>query len=141
MKKVVRWLRVSYWTGAVVDGVFGVAMAYPKLWALALNLPRFSPDVQHRVDLGVGASLMLSWTCLLLWADRRPIERKGVLLLTIFPALTCLALTGIIAVLSGANSFEHMVPVFIMQAVLIALFTFSYIQASHGENKEALRKA
>jgi hypothetical protein len=68
---------------------------------MALGIDRFAPDLQHRMDMGVGASLMLAWTVLLLWADRKPMERKGVLLLTVFPALACLALTGIIGVIGG----------------------------------------
>src|SRR5512134_3560910 len=110
MKTAIRLLRVSYWTGVVADAFFTLALLSPTLWGLALGLPRFNPDLQHRIDMDVGASLMLSWTVLLIWADRKPLERKGVLLMTVFPALTCLAVTGVVAVATGANSFHSMLP-------------------------------
>jgi hypothetical protein len=99
-----------------------------------LGVSPFFPDIQHRMDMGVGASLMLSWTALLLWADRRPLERKGVLLLTVFPAVTCLAITGIAAVITGANTLRNMLPVFLMQSALAALFLVSYIVARRSES-------
>jgi len=129
MNRTIRLLRVSYWTGAVADGFFAIALTYPKLWGLVLGIVPFNPDLQHRMDMGVGASLMLSWTVLLLWADRRPMERKGVLLLTVFPALTCLAITGIVAVFSGANSLNNMLHVFVLQGALAMLFLASYVLA------------
>ena len=129
MHKAIRLLRVSYWTGAVADGFFAIALLSPKLWGMALTIAPFNPDLHHRMDRGVGASLMLSWTVLLLWADRKPMERKGVLLLTVFPALTCLAMTGIAAVVTGANSFNSMLPVFLMQGALAALFLAGYVLA------------
>ena len=141
MEKARLCLRISYWTGVVADGFFAIALAYPKLWGLALGIAPFAPDLQHRMDMGVGASLMLSWTILLLWADRRPLERKGVLLLTVFPALTCLAITGIASVISGANSLHNMLPVFIMQSALAALFLASYILARCAESDAGLKKS
>ncbi|HWR73515.1 MAG TPA: hypothetical protein VN604_10115 [Nitrospirota bacterium] len=139
MNTAIRWLRISYWTGAVADGFFAIALAWPALWGLALGLPGFAPDLQHRIDMGVGASLMLSWTVLLLWADRKPVERKGVLLLTVFPALTCLALTGLAAVVTGANSLLHMLPLFVMQSLLFVLFITSYILARRAESAAKLK--
>ena len=84
MHTTIRMLRVSCWAGAVADGFFGVALLSPKLWGSAMGIADFAPDLQHRLDMAVGASLMLSWSVLLLWADRKPLERKGVLLLTVF---------------------------------------------------------
>jgi hypothetical protein len=77
---------------------------------------------------------MLSWTVLLLWADRRPMERRGVLLLTVFPALVCLAITGIVSVASKANSLGNMLPVFIMQTALAVLFLTSYVLARRADS-------
>jgi len=138
MKNANTLLRISYWIGAVADAFFALALVYPKLWGRALGLAAFAPDLQHRLDMGVGASLMLSWTVLLLWADRKPMERKGVLLLTVVPALTGLFLAGIVAVISGANSLRNMLLVFIMQTILSVLFVASYVNARRS-NSSALR--
>jgi len=134
MKKATTMLRLSFWAGAIADAFFALALAYPKLWGMALGITAFAPDLQHRLDMSIGASLMLSWTVLLLWADRKPMERKGVLLLTVFPALACLSITAVAAVISKAIPFLNMLPVFIMQTVLTCLFLSSYILASRTES-------
>ena len=107
---------------------------------MALKIASFNPDLQHRMDMAVGASLMLSWTVLLLWADRKPMERKGVLLLTVFPALTCLVITGIASVVTGANTLSNMLPVFIMQSSLASLFLASFVLARRAESVAGLKK-
>jgi len=141
MKKAITMLSISYWTGAIADGFFAIALTYPKLWGMALGINPFAPDLQHRLDMGIGASLMLSWTVLLLWADRKPMERKGVLLLTVFPALACLAITGIAAVISGASPLRNMLPVFIMQFALAVLFMTSYVLARRVESVAGMKKS
>ncbi|HOU14897.1 MAG TPA: hypothetical protein PKZ84_17455 [Anaerolineae bacterium] len=44
---------------------------------------------------------MLGWTLLLLWADRKPLERKGVLLCLI-PVVIAYMVVGIVGVRIGA---------------------------------------
>lgn len=58
----------------------------------------FDPPVEHRYAMGLGASLMAGWTLLLIWADRKPVERRGVLPLTIFPVIFGIALSGVVTV-------------------------------------------
>ena len=72
---------------------------------------------------------MLGWTFLLIWADRKPLERKGVLLLTVFPVVSGLLLAEFYAVVSGIMSFEKMLPTGIFLTGLIALFSFSYFNS------------
>jgi len=47
-------------------------------------LTHYLPEVPYRYAMGLAGSLMLGWTILLLWADRRPAERRGVLMITNF---------------------------------------------------------
>ena len=49
----------------------------------------------------MGAALMFGWTALLLWADRAPVERRDVLLLTVFPVVVGLAVNEAAAVATG----------------------------------------
>ena len=92
VSKATTWLRVSYWTGAVADGVMVVAMLYPPMLRSLLGVSGTEVDVETRCALAMGASLMAGWTVLLLWADRKPLERSGVLILTVFPVIVGLAL-------------------------------------------------
>jgi len=126
MKNKIIWLRVSYWVGAIADGLVTLRMLFPKI----------ANGMEHRYALGVGASLMLGWTILLIWADKRPLERKGVILLTAFPVVTGLLLAEIYAVISGLTSFERMLPTGIFLMGLIILFSFSYFNAMGAEPEE-----
>jgi hypothetical protein len=122
----VRWLRVSYWTGAVTDAVAALQMLVPALFAFGNGLPAFAPGPDYRFAMGMGASLMLGWTVLLLWADRRPIERRGVLVITIVPVIAGLAINEAVAVRAGFLPLRSQVPIWMLQAALATLFAVSY---------------
>ena len=119
MKNQIIWLRASYWTGAVSDGFATYLMLFPKI----------AHSAEYRYALGLAASLMLGWTILLLWADRKPLDRKAVLLLTAFPVVSGLLLAECYAVFSGIISMEKMLPAGIFLILLISLFSFSYFNA------------
>ena len=72
---------------------------------------------------------MLGRTYLLLWADRKPVERRGVLLLTIVPVLLGLEAAGIYAVTSHFIALAKMVPICMPQLILIGLSSFAYSRA------------
>jgi hypothetical protein len=125
----VRWLRISYWAGAVLDALAALSMLSPQLFAATNRLPDFHPGVEYRYAMGMGASLMLGWTVLLLWADRKPVERKGVLLITLLPVVLGLVLNEVIAVRAGFLSALMTCPVWIVQAMITGLFVFGYLNA------------
>jgi hypothetical protein len=122
----VRWLRASYRTGAVIDALAAIQMLVPGLFAFANELPEFAPGPDYGFAMGMGASLMLGWTVLLLWADRRPIERRGVLAITIVPVIVGLAINEAVAVRAGFLPLRSQVPIWTLQAALAALFGVSY---------------
>jgi hypothetical protein len=71
--------------------------------------------------MGLAAALMLGWTLLLVWAGRRPLERRGVLPLTVVVVLA-LAGAGAYAVAAGFIAFERMLPTWISEAAIAGLF-------------------
>jgi len=77
----------------------------------------------------IGVSLMLGWTALLIWADRKPIERRAVLLLTVCPVVIGLVAAGVYAVGAGLITAGNMAPTWILQAVLVATFTYAYVSS------------
>jgi hypothetical protein len=125
----IRFLRASYWIGAIVDALVMVPMLSPRVASVVLGIPNFNPGSDYRYAIYIAASLMLGWVCLLIWADRKPIERKGVLLLTIFPAITGLVISGVYGVTSNLIPIEKMIPTWTVQAMLALLFGFSYLNA------------
>ncbi len=129
VKQRVLLLRVCYWFGAVFDGLMIVPMLMPSVAASMFGLEAFDPGVDYRYAQMIGASLMLGWTTLLIWADRKPVERRAVLLLTAFPVVAGLAAAGVYAVAAGLITAGNMAPTWVMQAVVLATFTYAYITA------------
>ncbi len=129
MDDAVRWLRISYWAGVSLDALAALSMLSPEVFAATNGLQNFHPGIEYRYAMGMGASLMLGWTALLLWADRKPLERKGVLLITLLPVVLGLALNEIVAVRGGFLSIWMTGPVWFVQAVITSLFIFSYLNA------------
>ena len=127
MSKKILLLRVCYWIGAVADAISAVVILLPTLGGSMYGIPDFNPGYEYRYAMGMGASLMIGWTFLLIWADRSPIERRGVLLLTVFPVLFGLIITGIYAVATGIITADRMIPTWIFQGLIMGLYLFSYL--------------
>lgn len=127
----VRWLHRSYRVGALVDAVATVGMAVPQLYGPTLRFSRrfrrTGPEFAYA--LRTGAPLMAGWTALLLWADRRPLERRDVLPLTIAPVLAGLIANDAQAVRAGQLSRGGVTAVRILQLGLGVLFGYSYLKA------------
>ncbi len=118
----VAWLRVSYWAGAIADLLIG---------ALTL-VPSRMGETEFRYPMGLAAVLMICWAGLLMWADRKPMERRGVLVPTVAVVVGLIA-SGAYAVVSGIFPFQRILPTSVLGVVLIALFTFSYVNAGRAE--------
>jgi hypothetical protein len=127
-KNVIFWLRVSYWLGAILDLLAGLTMLFPALFAINNQLSSFYPAPNYRYAMGMGAPLMLAWTLLLLWADRKPLERMGILPITFLVILGEVA-NEIIAARTGYITATALIPTWIIQAILSVLFIFSYLNA------------
>ena len=126
MKNPITWLRISYWTGAMADGIVALAMFTQAILARSSPLSHYVPETPYRYAMGLAGSLMLGWTILLLWADRNPVERRGVLLITNVVILGLIA-SALFAVSADFMSLATVVPLIGFQIALIALFTSSYI--------------
>ena len=100
-----------------------VPMLVPELARLLWGFDNQSHA--YRFAMGYAASLMLGWTGLLIWAYRRPIERRFVAALTVF-VIYGLALTEVVAVLSGRLAVWRMVPTWCLQVALLCLFAGAY---------------
>ena len=127
MKNEILWLRISYWWGIIADAVMAILMLFPKLFVRFMNVD-LDPDTGFSYGLRYGAPLMIGWTILLLWADHKPVERKGILLVTL-PVVTGYVIIQVYSLVAGLASLGQTVPLFVMQAGMISLFTFSYLNA------------
>jgi hypothetical protein len=75
----------------------------------------------------VGASLMAGWTALLVWADRKPVERRGVILLTVIPILVGMIGSSFYAAASGLVAPARILPILVLQFSVTALYLGAYI--------------
>jgi hypothetical protein len=131
--RTIAFLRVSFWAGAIFDAMVIVPMLFPNVASTAFGIPHFNPGNDYKYSMYIAASLMLGWVTLLIWADRKPMERRGVLFLTILPVLIGLVISGVYAVSSDLILIGKMLPTWIMQGFLILLFGFSYLNANKRE--------
>jgi hypothetical protein len=118
-----RLLRTAFLAGAVTDALALVPMLVPSAASLFWGFDDRSGS--YRFAMGYAAALMAGWTGLLLWAYRRPHERRFVAALTVV-VIYGLAVAEIAAVVSGAMPLWRMVPTWCLQAGLLALFAGAY---------------
>lgn len=124
--RAVRLLRVCFWAGALTDAGAAVQMLSPRVFGFAYRLPAFAPGPDYRFAMGMGASLMIGWTALLLWADRAPLQRKGILPLTVVPVIVGLAANQAVAASNGFLPLAALAPVWALQLGLSVAFLGAY---------------
>ncbi len=125
MKNKQFWLRLSYWSGAVIDALAALLLTFPSLNAWFSGYDPIATSPAFRAANAPAAALMWGWTLLLLWADRRPLERRGVLGLTIFPVLAWMIAARFLEVLVYQAPLAHHLALFILQFSLVGLFGYS----------------
>ena len=132
-KKRMFLIKIAYWLGIAADALWAVGLLLPQVFGILTGRPDFNPDLQIRLIMGIGGSLMTGWTLLLLWAVRKPIERRVVILLTAFPVVFGLFIVAIIGVLEG-NTFN--IWILVKNTILIISMVSSYILASKMDRKK-----
>lgn len=128
--RATRWLHRSYRAGALVDGLAALGMVFPgPLWTGQFQAPfdRNRPELAY--GMRAGAPLMGGWMVLLLWADRRPVQRAAVLPMTGAVVLGLMA-NDTAAVRAGHVTNARLLPTRLLQAGLLGLFTRGYLAAA-----------
>ena len=118
MATIVRWLRVSYWAGAIGDFAIAILVLIPERMGVSTYV----------YPMGLMSAVAFSWGCMLIWADREPFERRWVLLPTILVG-TMLLLAGLYSIYAGAITARSYLPNFFLFPAMIVLWSFSYYKA------------
>jgi hypothetical protein len=100
-------------------------MLFPRLLVRAYGID-LVPSAEFNFAMRYGAPLMIGWTVLLFWADRKPVERKDILLITAFPVVVGYVAIVVYAIAADFATLGQMIPALVMQAVLLTLFTVGY---------------
>jgi hypothetical protein len=98
VKNQIKWLKIAYLAGIITDVLALVPMLYPPIAELMWGFDKFNGE--YLFAMGFGASSMLGWTLLLIWAYREPLERRFTAFLTILVIIGFIA-TEIFAVANG----------------------------------------
>jgi hypothetical protein len=80
---------------------------------------------------------MAGWTILLLWADRAPLERRGVLAITVFPVVVGFNGVRYMLYLGGLAAEPFTAFGITVAVTLTVLFLFSYFNSMRGDAKSA----
>ena len=99
--KRIFFIRFCYWLPAILDALLaGDLILYMLLGTtIYLNYPIFTPTTQFLTRQVI--PLVIGWTILLIWGDRKPIERRIILLLTAFPLLLLGIFLDLILLITG----------------------------------------
>ena len=126
MKKL---LIISYWIGIIADAVATVLLFSPTIANFALQPQPFEISAAYLYVSRIAGALMLGWTVLLFWAQLKPIERADILLITLFPVVTLLAVAAVLVAKSNQISFSSLLPMFVLYFVVYCTFIPSYLWA------------
>ena len=119
-------IKIAYWLGIGADAFWAIGLMVPTVFGILIGNPDFNPDLETRLIMGMGGTLMTGWTFLLLWAVREPIGRKVVILLTAFPVVFGLFIVTLIGVLNGNTSA---IWILVKTTILFISMITSYILA------------
>ena len=116
MNSKVTWLRISYWTAAIAD--FGVA--------ISVLIPERVGLTEFVYPMGLMSVVALSWGILLLIADRKPIDRRWILI----PTIIVVALLSGVRIYAAINGMiEFSIAYLILGVIIISLLTYSYFNS------------
>ena len=127
MTKGINFLKIAFLLGAVIDFLVFLQMILPQLATFFWGFEIFNN--QYFFAMGMGASLMLGWTILLVWAYQKPVERRIVAPLTML-VIVGIAITNIVMVSKGLFTITQMLPSFTIQTVLLLLYGVGYLLTS-----------
>jgi hypothetical protein len=120
-------LKTAFLIGAVADGVIAIEWFLISLGLLDLPVhPSFfvGSGQDFRFVLSIGGLFMMGWAFLLYWGSLRPIERRGVLLLTAVMLFAAILSDGI--VFAYLFSTKQIVLGTSVKLSLVILFAGSY---------------
>ncbi len=117
MTRSILLLRLSYWIAAIADFAIAILAWIPERMGVA--------EVVY--PGGLASVIAFSWGVMLLIADRKPIERKWILLPTILVvALIATIRTGF----SLDGTIEFSLALLLFAIALLVLMTYSYYYAA-----------
>jgi hypothetical protein len=118
IEKITKRLKTCMITGFVVDACMVVIFILPSLRVMVFGENPVLQTPLYEWGIRLVGSLGAGWTLLLLWASRKPLKRKDILLFTVFPLM--------------AGAFAATVYAFLQHTVSLQFFLlFTFITLAH----------
>ncbi len=131
--RTVTLLRIGYWVGIVLDAVAFIQLAFPEI-GLKMLKANIAISNEYVFAINFAAGLMLAWTLLLFWADRKPLERKMVIPLTMIIVVWNIC-TMIFGVRVNLVPLETLLPQIVLVSLALLYYAFC-IRISFRRKKE-----
>jgi hypothetical protein len=120
-------VKLAFLVGAVTDGLAIIPMLSRRVGVALFGGNSSRDNDAYRYAMGIGASLMAGWTLLLLWGAASPIERRDLLLLTVFPVLAGIVFATAIAARNRIVLPSRMVPLWIHLGFVSVFYIVAYV--------------
>ena len=120
-------IRIAFLVGAFTDGLAIIPMLSRRVGVALFGGDASQDSAPYRYAMGIGASLMAGWTLLLMWGAFNPIERRGLLLLTVFPVIAGIVLATIVAVNNRVVLRSRLVPVWVHLGFVSLFYIVAYV--------------
>ena len=120
------WLiKFPYWLGIAADALWAAALLFPPVFGVLTGFDDFSPDWQMQSVMTIGGILMAGWTVLLLWAVRRPIERRFVILLTALVVAALFLLTLVNVLKGNTNEYWILIKCLVLFVAMLTSYSLA----------------
>ena len=120
-------IQIAFWIGAATDGLAILPMLSRRIGAKLFGGDLTNNDSRYQYAIAIAASLMAGWTLLLLWGIGSPMERRDILLLTVFPVITGIVLAIVFAVKHRLVKISRVIPIWIHLGALSVYYVAVYV--------------
>jgi undecaprenyl pyrophosphate phosphatase UppP len=119
-------VKIAFLVGAVTDGLAIIPMLSRRAGVAIFGGDASKDSAAYRYAMGVGAALMAGWTVLLFRGAANTIERRDILLLTVFPVITGIAVATAVAARNRVVLRSRMVPLWIHLGAVSIFYIVAY---------------
>ena len=110
-------IRASYWAAAIADFIIAILVMIPERMGVAGFV----------YPMGLMSAVAISWGIMLILADRKPIERKWVLVPTLL-LVFLLGVAGVYAAIIGVIPISRIIGSSIAVVVVLSLLTYTWFK-------------
>ncbi|MGD9345718.1 MAG: hypothetical protein PVH84_07635 [Candidatus Aminicenantes bacterium] len=108
-------LQASYWITAIADFIYAIIILMPSRAGVS----------EYVYPMGLFAAVAFSWGIMLIFANKKPLERRWILIPTII-VITIISIANVYSYVIGAIDLNLIVPRVVLGLGIIAFISFSY---------------